>query len=180
MREKINFDAGWRFHRGDIKTPYPAYKGFSYLSAKTERYHIGPASPFYNDDPDCYNNNVLMVADKWENVTLPHDYLIGDAPEEQYNNALGFRNYENGWYRKKFTLGDEDRDRRLVLYFEGVATRATVYLNGCLMKHSFTGYTPFEVDITDMARFGDENVLAVYVDVEAKDSIAEKIENALK
>ena len=170
MREKINFDAGWRFHKGDIKNEYPAYKGFSYLSAKTERYHIGPASEFYNDDPDCYNNNVLMVADKWENVDLPHDYLIDGVPDKQYNNALGFRKYENGWYRKRFSLGEEDRDRRLVLYFEGVATRATVYLNGCLMKHSFTGYTPFEVDITDMARFDKENVLAVYVDTEEHES----------
>lgn len=170
MREKINFDKGWLFHKGDLKQEYPAYKGFSYLSAKTERMHIGPASIYYNDNPDCYNNNVLMISDKWEPVDLPHDYLIDGVPDKKYNNALGFVKYENGWYRKTFKIGEEDRGRRLVLYFEGVATKATIYLNGCLMKHSFTGYTPFEVDITDMARFDRDNVLAVYVNTEEHES----------
>ena len=170
MREKINFDEGWLFHKGDIKQEYPAYKGFSYLSAKTERYHLGPASPYYYANPDSFNNNVLHTSDKWETVTLPHDYLIDGVPDKQYNNSLGFMKYENGWYRKNFTLEEEDRDKRLVIYFEGVATRATVYLNGCLMKHSFTGYTPFEVDITDMAKFGEQNLLAVYVNTEEHES----------
>ena len=99
MREKISFDKGWRFHKGDIKTEYPAYKGFSYLSAKTERYHIGPASEFYNDDPDCYNNNVLMVADKWENATLDTSesgvmtkdlYLLSTLPNKKAVNSMEF------------------------------------------------------------------------------------------
>ena len=43
---------------------------------------------------------------------------------------------------------------------------ATVYLNGCLMKHNFCGYTSFEVDITDYAEFERENTLAVYVNTD--------------
>ena len=34
------------------------------------------------------------------------------------------------------------------------------------MKHSFTGYTPFEVDITDVCEFDAENTVAVYVNTE--------------
>ena len=166
MREKINFDKEWLFHKGDIKQEYPAYKGFSYLSAKTERMHIGPASIFYNDDPDCYNNNVLMVSDKWERVDLPHDFIVGGIPDSKYNNALGFFKAENGWYRKRFTLPESDRGRRIVLHFEGVCNQATIYLNSCLMKRNFTGYAPFDVDITDMVKFGEENILAVYVNTE--------------
>ena len=166
MREKINFDKDWLFHKGEIKNEYPAYKGFSYLSAKTERAHIGPASIHYNDNPDCYNNNVLMVSDKWEQVDLPHDYIVGGVPENKYNSAMGFFKSENAWYRKHFTLGDEDRGKRIVLHFEGVCNHTTVYLNSCLMKHSFTGYTPFDVDITDMVKFDGENILAVYVNTE--------------
>ena len=49
------------------------------------------------------------------------------------------------------------------MYFEGVATKATVYFNGCLLKHSFTGFTPFEVDITDYINFdGDIAVFTCY------------------
>ncbi|UKI38292.1 MAG: hypothetical protein L6V93_10260 [Clostridiales bacterium] len=63
-----------------------------------------------------------------------------------------------------FSLDESDKNKRITLYFEGVATNATVYLNGCLMKHNFCGYTPFEVDITDNVYFDRENILAVYTD----------------
>lgn len=52
------------------------------------------------------------------------------------------------------------------LLFEGIATHATIYVNGCLMKHSFCGYTEFEVDITDVADFEEENTVSVYVNTE--------------
>ena len=85
-------------------------------------------------------------------------------PSEEYPQALGYLKYENAWYRKHFMLDEKDRDKRITLYFEGIATKATVYLNGCLLKHNYCGYTPFEVDITDYAFFDKENILAVYVD----------------
>ena len=54
MREVINFDKGWLFHRGDIGAgeDFPAYKGIAYMGAKTERMLTRPASRFYTDNPD--------------------------------------------------------------------------------------------------------------------------------
>ena len=166
MREKISFDKWWLFHRGDIETKYPPYKGFSYISAKTERYHSGPASKNYLFEPDSFDSNIAHTGEKWKVVHLPHDYIIEGLPKEENNNALGFFDYDNAWYVKRFELPESDKGRRISLYFEGIATHATVYLNGCLMKHSFTGYTPFEVDITDMVKFGERNILSVYVNCE--------------
>lgn len=164
MREKLNFDKDWLFHRGDIVTEYPRYKGFSYISAKTERMHVGPASRFYNASPDSYDNKSLHTPEHWEQVDLPHDYIIDGIPQKKYNSSLGFLPYDNAWYIKKFHTSPGDEYKRLTLLFEGVATHATVYLNGCLMKHNFCGYTSFEVDITDVVSFTEENFLAVYVD----------------
>ena len=164
MSEKISFDKWWLFHKGDIETKYPPYKGFSYISAKTERYHSGPASKNYLFEPDSFDSNIAHTGEKWKSVHLPHDYIIEGLPKEENNNALGFFDYENAWYVKRFELPESDRGRRISLYFEGVAVHATVYLNGCLMKHSFTGYTPFEVDITDMVKFGERNILSVHVE----------------
>lgn len=166
MREVINFDKGWLFHRGDIGAgeDFPAYKGIAYMGAKTERMLTGPASRFYNDNPDCYSQSVEYKREKWQYVDLPHDYIAGDVPDEKYNPALGFFRYDNAWYRKKFTLPKEDAGKRITLLFEGVATHATVYLNGCLIKHNFCGYTTFEADITDYVQTEGQNVLAVYVD----------------
>ncbi len=165
MREKIDFDCGWLFHRGEPKDDFaPAYKGICYMGAKTERMRRGPASRFYNDDPDCYAADREYPLEKWERVTLPHDYLAGDVPEEKYNPALGFVRYDGAWYRKHFTLPKSDDGKRITLFFEGVATNCTVYLNGCLITRSFSGYTPFEADVTDYVLLEEDNVLAVKIE----------------
>lgn len=169
MREKILFDDGWMFHRGDVKMEYPNHKMIAYQSAKTERYQMGPASPRHNIDDGLLfpTGGKEYVGENWQAVTLPHDYLAGDENEPCYNTALGFCRYDNAWYVKHFTIPAEDEGKRLTLLFDGVTGHATVMLGGCLMKHNFCGYTPFEVDITDMVKYGEENVLAVYVDVSA-------------
>ncbi|MDY3032173.1 MAG: glycoside hydrolase family 2 TIM barrel-domain containing protein [Clostridia bacterium] len=163
MREKILFDDGWKFHRGDLPKRATVMKGPDYIGAKTERMIVGPASWHYKDESDAFEADEVS-AELWEDVDLPHDYVIEGVPDKMYPQALGYLKYENAWYRKHFSLGEEDKNRRITLYFEGVATHATVYLNGCLMKHNFCGYTPFEVDITDMVYFDKENILAVYTD----------------
>lgn len=166
MRERINYDEGWLFHRGDLDYPLPAYKGVAYMGAKTERYHLGPAAKDYFAAVDPYTTEREHKSEKWEKVDLPHDYIIDGLPDKKYNPAWGFLPYENAWYIKKFTLDKADKSKRLTLFFEGVAVHATVYLNGCLMKHNFCGYTSFEVDITDYAEFERENTLAVYVNTD--------------
>ena len=52
MREKINFDRDWKFHRGDLPLTPPAEKGPVYMQAKTERKLYGPASRNYYDNSD--------------------------------------------------------------------------------------------------------------------------------
>ncbi len=168
MREVINFDKEWFFHRGDLKQKMPHYKSIAYVSAKTERYHMGPASKDYKVYTDRYRSDAEHKSERWDKIDLPHDYVIDGIPSEQENCALGFLHYDNAWYIKHFTLEDEaDKSRRITLFFEGIATHATVCLNGCLMKHNFCGYTSFEVDITDVVKFdGQENVLSIYVNTE--------------
>ncbi len=165
MRQDELFDNGWLFHLGDIETPFPSVKGPAYVTSKTQRMKSGPASVAYNDRPDDYrmDDEKEIECERWINVTLPHDFLIMQPVDAKNNNAFGFVQRQNGWYRKHFTVPKEDEGKRITLLFEAVATHATVYLNGCLMKHNFCGYTSFEVDITDMLKYGEDNVLAVYV-----------------
>lgn len=164
MREEILLNTKWHFHKGDLPVPRAVDYGAAYALAKTERMQSGPAAYAYFDVVNPFGGKgVEMRSEGWEYVDLPHDYMIDSTPDPRENRAHGYFHYENAWYRKHFTLTEEDKDKRLTLYFEGVTTHATVYLNGCLMKHNFCGYTPFEVDITDNAYFDRENVLAVYV-----------------
>ena len=163
MREKILFNDKWKFHRGDFPERSTVCKGPDYIGAKNERMVLGAAAYNYSDNSDSYDPDDICP-DLWNEVSLPHDYVIEQTPSRDNPQALGYLKYENGWYRKRFALDESDKNKRITLYFEGVATNATVYLNGCLMKHNFCGYTPFEVDITDNVYFDKENVIAVYTD----------------
>lgn len=76
----------------------------------------------------------------------------------------GFYERPNAWYRKYFHLDETDRKKRLSLHFEGIATHSVIYLNGFLIYRSQSGYTSFEVDITDFVHYGEEaNLLSVYI-----------------
>ncbi len=162
-REKILFDRGWLFHRGDIETPYPTRKGTAYMSAKTERVKMGPACKDYVI-PSDYSANHAHQSENWERIDLPHDYLVNDVPDLKYNEAYGFVDGGNAWYLKRFTVDKADSGKRITLLFEGIVGHATVWLNGCLLKHNFCGYTTFEVDLTDYLDFEKENALAVYAE----------------
>ncbi len=162
MREIINFDRNWMFHKGDIKPALDSAKAIVYYEAKTERALRGPASRNYDTS--------WTASEKWTCVDLPHDYVIEETPLRENNEGLGFFTYHNAWYVKKFDLTKSDKQKRITLLFEGVATHATVYLNGCLMKRNYCGYSEFEVDITDVCDFEKENTLAVYVNTENHES----------
>ncbi len=157
MREQLLFDFNWKFHAGDVATVMPTNKSPLYLHAKTERALWGPAARNYAENSET-------CTERWVTVDLPHDYIICQTPQEQANDTLGYFDYHNAWYRNRFRLDGADRDKRIVLFFEGIAVHATVYVNGCLMARNFCGYTSFEVDITDIVKFEADNVVAVHVD----------------
>lgn len=156
MREQLSFDKGWFFHQGDIEAPFPPTKAAAYDSAKTERALWGPAWRKYPIQEGA--------TEAWEQVDLPHDFIITGEPSEANNAAFGYVPDGSAWYIKHFSLTEQDKNRRITLLFDGVAVHATVWVNGCLLKHNFSGYTSFEVDITDVVKYDCENVVAVYVD----------------
>ena len=166
MRAIMLFNDGWRFHKGDIEVPFPKAKGPVYAQSKTERKMAGPASYTYTDDSDSYGGERNITGDFWTAVCLPHDYVIAQDNLPDENNALGFFKYDNAWYRKHFTLEPEYAGKRVLLRFDGVTGKSTVYLNGCLIYRNFSSYNTFEVDISDYVYFDKENVLAVYVNTE--------------
>ncbi|HEV7300079.1 MAG TPA: glycoside hydrolase family 2 TIM barrel-domain containing protein [Tepidisphaeraceae bacterium] len=67
-----------------------------------------------------------------------------------------------GSYRRSFTLGDDARDRRHVLRFEGVDSAFYVYVNGKSVGFSKGSRLPSEFDVTPFVKAG-ANTLAVRV-----------------
>lgn len=151
MREKRSMDFAWRFHLDNLERPIPNDMNYYYLHTKAER-AVGPAAPsFYDMD--------------WELVDLPHDYAIAGGVDFTASNAEGYIRRRNGWYRRLFRLTEADRGKRIQIQFDGVATHATVWVNGHLVYRNFCGYTSFCVDITEFAEYGELlNEVSVYVD----------------
>lgn len=165
MSERILFCDSWLFHEGEIAQQPPALKGPVYTQAKTEGYRAGPAAIHYPDRPDDFGGRPgVLTHEKWEVVSLPHDYMIHAPICENANNALGFREYHPAWYRRHFTAQESWRGKRVEIEFLGVATECDLWLNGVWLHRSATQYTPFVVDLTDFLRFDNaDNVLAVHV-----------------
>ncbi len=94
----------------------------------------------------------------FERVALPHTNLV--LPWHSFDN----RDYQFvSTYRKRFTLPEPLDGRRLVVQFDGAMTVSTVVCNGVRVGEHAGGYTPFEFDLTELVREG-ENMLEVSLD----------------
>src|SRR6516165_8908174 len=70
------------------------------------------------------------------------------------------------WYRKAFTLPAGDKGQTLWLNFRGINYRANIWLNGKQIAKSDDvagAWRTYEFNVTEAAKVGSENVLAVQV-----------------
>lgn len=95
----------------------------------------------------------------WKTVNIPHTWNDEDLIDEQ----RGYRRAAS-WYRKELFIPKEFSGKKVVLIFEGIGSKADVYLNGVHLKTHLGAYTAFTVDITEACRFGDKNLVAVRAD----------------
>jgi beta-galactosidase len=140
----VLFDGDWRFHRGGAQRAEQA---------------------------DFDDSN-------WRKVDLPHDWSVEDLPStnspfnpdaiSQVNG--GFTTGGTAWYRKTFTVPNEQKGKRILIQFDGVYMNADVWLNGQWLGTHPYGYTSFWFDLTDKVRFAMDNVLAVKVKNEGENS----------
>lgn len=113
---------------------------------------LGAAAPNYDDS-------------KWRLVNLPYEWAVESPFDSTENISQGFRKRGIGWYRRNFKLASGDRGKHLELQFDGVATHCTFWLNGTVVHRNWSGYTSFYIDITALAKYGEElNNIAVRVD----------------
>lgn len=147
---KYSLNKGWRFHNGDIPVPFVNTHTQTYMAAKAGG-AVGAASPDYDKS-------------EWEMVDLPHDYAVANEFDEKYGPATGYKKRGKAWYSKRFKLDEADRDKQILIEFEGVTGECVVYLNGSVIGRNFSGYNSFVADATDMALYGESvNDLVVYV-----------------
>jgi beta-galactosidase/beta-glucuronidase len=72
------------------------------------------------------------------------------SPEAPASGIRDSRLYSGCWYRRTFEASPPAAGDRLVLHFGAVDYLASVWINGSLAVTHEGGYTPFEVDITEL------------------------------
>jgi beta-galactosidase len=143
-RMEILFDFGWQFNRGDVEN----------------------------------GESIDLDDSSWRLLDLPHDWSIEDIPGTDSpldSNSIGgidagYTVGGTGWYRKTFFVPGRLDGKRLHLQFDGIYMNADIWLNGQHLGNHPYGYTSFWYDITDNVQFGSENILAVEVKNEGRNS----------
>jgi hypothetical protein len=100
---------------------------------------------------------------KWESVTLPHDWTIAGPFSKQWASATGYLPGGIGWYRKTFQLPKEAENTKWTIYFDGVYKNAEVWINGHHLGKRPNGFVSFYYDLSPYLKSGN-NLLAVKVD----------------
>jgi beta-galactosidase len=147
QRTQSLFDENWKFYKGDL--------------AAGEKENI--------NDHD------------WRTVELPHDWSIEDLPNQSDSvigpftvksigtTSTGYAVGGKAWYRKHFRLNNS-ANKKLTLYFDGVYMNSDVWINEHHLGNHPYGYTAFYYDLTPYLKPNGENLIAVRVSNEGKNS----------
>jgi beta-galactosidase len=154
-RLRENFNRDWRFARQFHGTgALGSFDRQNQEAAEVEPRFRDASRPAYDDAG-------------WDAINLPHTWNQYDSMDEAPGYWRGI-----GWYRKHFKLASQYSGKQVFLEFEGVGNVAEFWLNGQRLGEHKGGYTSFEFDVTEYARFGEaDNILTVKVDNLFRDTL---------
>ncbi len=120
----------------------------------------------FNLDDDTAYASINYDDSEWENISLPHDWMIRSERKKTNpsGTAGGFYPGGTGWYRKHLNLDLAESKEQFYLVFDGVYMNADVWINGTYLGHHSYGYIGFHYDVSDVIRTDTTNIIAVRVD----------------
>jgi len=102
-------------------------------------------------EPDFFQAN--FPDSGWKDIKVPSHWMM-----EGFDSKTG-----TGGYRRHLQIPASFRGRRIKLLFDGVYSGAEVWLNGKRVGSHEGGFSSFELDVTNAAHLGGDNLLAVLV-----------------
>ena len=148
-RTRESFNLGWKFVK---------YFNASGEAVATDKEPENLQLPSVNDNT-------------WRSLDLPHDWAIEGPFSDTLENNTGLLPWKGiGWYRKHFSISDNDKGKRIYVDFDGAMANAKVWLNGKYIGEWPYGYTSFRLDLTPYIISGKENIIAVRLDTKNWDS----------
>jgi beta-galactosidase len=171
-RERISFNADWRFAKGDpagtgdtlaYRTLRPwLVAGGAEFTAPTSPLAVPPAA----EPPQTVAYTQAGFDDSaWRRLDLPHDWGIeGPFAQENPGETGKLPWWGVAWYRKHFSVPADDA-ARLFLDVDGAMAYASVWLNGHFVGGWPYGYASWRVELkSQFLNPGGDNVIAVRLD----------------
>ncbi len=92
----------------------------------------------------------------WREVTIPCCYSHCGPDMRQFVGRV--------WFRKSFQVPSAWKDRNIFIRFEALNFLAHIWLNDMLIKTSYDGFLPLELNLNKFLKFGEENTLIIRTD----------------
>jgi beta-galactosidase len=171
-RERLPFNAAWRFQKGD---PVGTTTPLDYVSVKEwiaptgadlVNFHaVQPVRPSGNLGGDIAFAQPGFDDSAWRKLELPHDWGIeGPFAQENPGETGKLPWWGVAWYRKSFDLPASDAGRRIYLDVDGAMSYALVWCNGQFVGGWPYGYSSWRMDLTPYVRPGTANVISIRLD----------------
>ncbi|MBR6142366.1 MAG: beta-glucuronidase [Bacteroidaceae bacterium] len=107
---------------------------------------------FQNAKPQKPEDLIEYDFDKSPTMRIPSDWNTQDERLFFYEGTV--------WFYKKFSVESSAfKDKLALLWFGAVNYDSHVYVNGKHVGHHIGGFTPFNYDVTNLLREGDNNVI---------------------
>ena len=108
--------------------------------------------------PEFREEYITQVMSDCEEVTIPH--TVAETPFHYFDESV----YQMvACYQRTLVIPEPWRGQVIFLTFEAVGHEADVYVNGEHVKRHRNGYTGFSIDISEVVRYGGENLITVKV-----------------
>jgi len=116
-----------------------------------DAFDVGDKREFFNNA--VQSSPAQLVEYNFSNsmkLRVPGDWNTQDKELFRYEGSV--------WYHREFTA-DKLRGKNYVLYFEAVNYIAKVYLNGEFLGEHEGGFTPFQFDVNDVLKDGENSLV---------------------
>ncbi len=110
---------------------------------------------------------------EWETIHLPHDFSTEDVHQQDSTQVgpfvksikdgkdVGYLRGGIAWYRKELTLSEKEKNKRVILHFDGAQSETTLWVNSTKVGEHLYGYTAFYFDLTSYLKEDAPNSIAI-------------------
>ena len=121
----------------------------TYKAALTDKWKF-----FYGDVEEAWFKG--FDDQMWDDVMIPHDWSVEASFSKEYSSGTAYLRGGIGWYRCHFKLPKEFHGKRIRITFDSIYKNSSIWFNSYFMGKRPSGYASITLDISEYARFGDE------------------------